>query len=146
MCSLSLSKPYKWSEDEESITISIPFRGKSLKKTELVIFDTLIKIYSFPSYRLEIYLQHSINDLLSKAIIQNDSLIIHLHKEIPGFWRVLEFEGTKEECKERRRLSLVKWEEKIQLRHKHAMIQRREEQRSTVKSQVRIMYIDTIAY
>ena len=133
------TESYEWTEDENSITIVIPFRGKSLKRTELVIIDSLVKV-SHPSYRLEIYLERSINDSLSRAIITDDSLIIYLCKERPGIWDTLEFSGTKEECEERRRASLLRQEERNQLRHQNAKIKKRDEERSTVRSQVRAMF------
>lgn len=135
---MSSSKSYEWNEEEDSITLSIPFHGKSLKRTDLFIFDTLVKI-SHPPYRLEIYLKYSIDDSLSRAIVKDDYLIIYLYKVISGLWGTLEFDGTKEACNERRRISLLKWEEKTKLRHQNAIIKKREEQRSTVQSQVRFL-------
>jgi hypothetical protein len=128
---------YKWQEDEHSITITVPFQRKSLKRTDLVIFDTLIKI-SHPTYRLEIYLKNPIDDSLSRAVVNDESMLIYLVKESPGLWGTLEFVGTKDECQERRRLSLFKLEAKNLIRHQMAKENRRDEFRSTVRNQVRL--------
>jgi hypothetical protein len=137
---MSLSKTYEWKEDEDSIILSIPFHGKSLKRTDLMIFDTLIKISHPPNYRLEIILKHSIHDSSSRAVVKDDTLIMFLSKGVSVLWKTLEFHGTKEDCNERRRISLLKWEEQSQLRHQNAMIKKREEQRSTVQCQVRFIF------
>jgi len=137
------SASYKWKEDKDSITLSIPFVGKSLKRTDLVTFDTLVKV-SHPPYRLEINLKHSINDTLSRATLKDQTLTIYLRKEVSELWGTLEFQGTKEECKERRRISLLKREEKTQLRHQNAVMKKSEERRSTVQSQVRVLILELI--
>ena len=133
---MPISVKYTWQESQNDMTVRIPYRGESAKKVDLFVADSILKV-SFHSHLLDINLFKTVKCNTCKAILKDGTLIINVEKENDGLWHQLEFEGSKEEIKSRRKASLRRREEEIQQQHENARSKKQEEERMAVRMQVR---------
>ena len=133
---MPISSKYTWEESHTDITIHIPFRGKSIKKVDLFVADIILKV-SHPPFLLDLNLTKTIQTNSCRAILKDGVLVINLKKTTQGLWHKLIFDGTKNEIKSRRRDSLQKREDEIRQQHENARSKKLEEERMTVRKQVR---------
>ena len=132
---MPISGQFEWKETETDITVYIPFRGKSIKKTDIFVADAVLKV-SHPPFLLDINLTDLIKTNSCKAIVKDDTLVIKLSKARVGLWHKLVYDGTKDEIKSRRRDSLQRREDEIREHHEKARSKRLEEERMTLRKQV----------
>lgn len=133
---MPISGQYTWKESQNDITIYIPFRGKSIKKVDLFVADTLLKV-SHPPFLLDLNLNKEIQTTSCKALLKDDTLVINLKKISQGLWHNLIYDAaTKEELKKRRRDSIQRREKEIRQQHENARSKKLEEERMTIQKQV----------
>ena len=133
---MPVSVNYTWQESQNDVTVRIPYRGESAKKVDLFVADSVLKV-SFHSHLLDINLFKTIKWNTCKALLKDGTLIIFVEKENDGLWHQLEYEGSKEEVKSRRKASLRRREQEIQQQHESARDKKQEEERMAVRMQVR---------
>ena len=52
---MPITGKYTWDQTQESVTISIPFKGKSLKKVDVFLAESVLKV-SHPPFLLDLSL------------------------------------------------------------------------------------------
>ncbi len=134
---MPISFKYTWTESEDAIEIKIPFKGKSIENTDIYLSDVFLKV-SHPPVLLVLDLAREIIVNSSKAIKQNDVLLLHLPKATGsrGKWKSLSFKGSKTDTMHRRNASIVKRQEEVKHSHEKARDTKLEEERMTLKKQV----------
>lgn len=129
---------YTWEESDDSITVTIPFKGKSLNKTDVYCSDLVIKV-SYSNFLLQLDLvDFVIPTSLQAALKKNDNLIIYVAKTSKGQWKSLTFDGTKAETNERRKESMRRRTLELQEMHEKSQSKKIEEGRVTLRNQVRV--------
>jgi len=142
---ISLQHTWRDLDDEEGVVeVRIPFKGKSIDKTDIFLSDIFIKV-SHPPFLLSIDLANKIEVNSCSAIKRDDELVLLLKKKTSTLgsntstvWQSLAFEGTKTERVERREQSIRRREAELKQIHENARANRLDEERMTLKMQVRI--------
>ena len=106
---------YYWSENEEYVTIHVGVKNMPLKYIDIFISDVYVKV-NIPKIKFIMVfdLKHRIiiNHLKNRTTLANNQIDIRLVKQEQGqTWNNLEFTGTREEKRERRQLSIRRFEE-----------------------------------
>lgn len=141
---MPISLQYGWRdlEDRDGIVeVRIPFKGKSIDKTDIFLSNVFIKV-SHPPFLLSIDLANKIDVKNCRAIKRDNELILLLKKasnlNSSTVWQSLVFEGTKTERVDRREQSIRQREAELKQIHENARTNRLEEERMTLKKQVSI--------
>ena len=136
--SMHVSGVYSWTQTKKSIDISIPLKGVSPKKIDILLTETYIKV-SYRPFLLEIDLFKAVDEVSSRAVLKSGTLIIHLRKkddESGGDWDSICFEGTKKEIQLRRSQAMSNREELVKIVHNKAKDRQIEEGRIVLRKQV----------
>lgn len=108
-----MNKNYEWNETNTGVTITFPLLYKIDKKQlDYTITDSYIKLNLHQMKKLHfIDLASEIDIETSKIILEETKIIFNLTKKENGLWKNLESKLSKQELKDRRKLSDQRLEE-----------------------------------
>ena len=132
---MPVSGTYTWEETYDNVTVTIPWKGKSLKKVDIFLAETILKIND-PPFLLDLNLHGTIDGAFCKAVYKDHHLIVSLKKSVGGEWKKLLFDGSKEELSERRKAAFRRREERVKIQLEKAKSKKIEEERMALKKQV----------
>lgn len=108
---------YDWVQTNTSVTITIPIPYKiEKKKVDSVITEAYVKL-NIPEMRKICFIDllEPVDINISKMVIEENKILFILTKVNEGLWKELQFNGTKEEKRERRKKAEEKYNQKIKL-------------------------------
>ena len=106
---------YDWVQTNTSVTITVPIPYKiERKKVDYVITEVYVKL-NIPEMRKICFIDllEPVDINISKMVIEENKILFILTKVNEGLWKELQFNGTKEEKRERRKKAEEKYNEKI---------------------------------
>ena len=132
---MPITGEYTWDQTQDSVTISIPFKGKSLKNVDIFLAESVIKV-SHPPFLIDLTLAKEVEVARCRALRRSSFLYIHLQKLEPGLWDDLCFQGSKEEVSAIRKETMKKREDRLRLCHEEALLKKQKEERKSVRNQM----------
>lgn len=106
---------YDWVQTNTSVTITVPIPYKiERKKVDYVITEAYVKL-NIPEMRKICFIDllEPVDINISKMVIEENKILFILTKVKEGLWKELQFNGTKEEKRERRKKAEEKYNEKV---------------------------------
>ncbi|XP_074534052.1 dynein axonemal assembly factor 4 [Halichoeres trimaculatus] len=104
---------YSWTQTESMVYISVPLKGATAGKVDILSTDEYIKVH-YPPYLFEAFLFEPVEDARSTARVGNGAAVISLQKRVHKEWENLMITAddreTKKEIRER---ALLKYQEKL---------------------------------
>ena len=106
---------FDWNQTNTAITISIPIPYRvDKKKVDYIITDLYVKLNIIEMKKIYfIDLAKHVDSSIGKMIIEDNKILFVLPKKEEGLWKELEFKGSKEEVKQRRKEAEDVYYEKI---------------------------------
>lgn len=131
---------YDWNQTNTSLTIIIPIPYKvEKKKVDYVITECYVKL-NIPEMKRICFIDLAdfVDINKCKMIIEENKILFLLTKVSEGLWKELNFKGTKEEVKERRKKAEEKYNEKIKLERETAEKTKRELEKFVTEQSIKI--------
>ena len=135
---MPVSIEYDWKQTESDLVISIPFKVKSLQNANVDVSDLVLKVSQAPFFLLLDLANKVVPSSLQKRVEAGNILHLHLTKASKGHWQALTFDGSKDESNVRRTASTQRREEEIKHLHKLTVAKRVEEERATLRDQMKL--------
>jgi dyslexia susceptibility 1 candidate gene 1 protein len=132
---MPITGKYTWDQTQESVTISIPFKGKSLKKVDVFLAESVLKV-SHPPFLLDLTFPNEVDVDRCRALHRSNCLFVYLQKLKPGLWDDISFHGSKDKVSARRREAIKKREDRLRSCHEKALLRRQKEERASLKNQM----------
>jgi dyslexia susceptibility 1 candidate gene 1 protein len=127
---------YSWSEKKDQVNVSLPLKGVSASKVDILVSAHALKV-NFSPYILDILLFDAVDSIRHKATVKDGTLHITLCKRQPGFWG--QFESDEKDIETIYAKKGESWKEreeldtKLAMQHKDRKI---EEERHAVRQQM----------
>ena len=136
---MPISIEYEWKQTENNLFISLPFKVNSLQNADIYVSDLVLKVAHAP-FLLILDLANAVipSSLLKRVDEGRGVLHLQLTKALEGHWEVLTFDGSKEKSNERKKASIQRRDDEIKFLHKQAVDKKLEEERETLREQMRI--------
>ncbi|XP_037623621.1 dynein assembly factor 4, axonemal [Sebastes umbrosus] len=103
---------YCWTQTDSSVCISVPLKGATAGKVNILSTDEYLKVH-YPPYLFEAFLYEPVDDDRSTAKVGNGAALISLPKRTNKLWEHLMRTTNDKEKKEVRERALLKYQEKI---------------------------------
>ena len=135
-----MNKNYEWNETNTGVTITFPLLYKIDKKQlDYTITDSYIKLNLHQMKKLYfIDLASEIDIETSKIILEETKIIFNLTKKENGLWKNLESKLSKQELKDRRKLSDQRLEELTKQKRDLAQKQKKEFEKFVIDQSIKI--------
>ena len=131
---------FDWNQTNTAITISIPIPYRvDKKKVDYIITDLYVKLNIIEMKKIYfIDLAKHVDSSIGKMIIEDNKILFVLPKKEEGLWKELEFKGSKEEVKQRRKEAEDVYYEKIKKERENAEKKKREFERFVTDQSIKI--------
>lgn len=131
---------FDWNQTNTAITISIPIPYRvDKKKVDYTITDLYVKLNIIEMKKIYfIDLAKHVDSSIGKMIIEDNKILFVLPKKEEGLWKELEFKGSKEEVKQRRKEAEDVYYEKIKKERENAEKKKREFERFVTDQSIKI--------
>ena len=131
---------FDWNQTNTAVTISIPIPYRvDKKKVDYTITDLYVKLNIIEMKKIYfIDLAKHVDSSIGKMIIEDNKILFVLPKKEEGLWKELEFKGTKEEVKQRRKEAEEVYYEKIKKERENAEKKKREFERFVTDQSIKI--------
>ena len=131
---------FDWNQTNTAITISIPIPYRvDKKKVDYVITDLYVKLNIIEMKKIYfIDLAKHIDSSIGKMIIEDNKILFVLPKKEEGLWKELEFKGSKEEVRQRRKDAEEVYYEKVKKERENAEKKKREFERFVTDQSIKI--------
>ncbi|XP_074487600.1 dynein axonemal assembly factor 4 [Sebastes fasciatus] len=103
---------YCWIQTDSSVCISVPLKGATAGKVNILSTDEYLKVH-YPPYLFEAFLYEPVDDDRSTAKVGNGAALISLPKRTNKVWEHLMRTTNDKEKKEVRERALLKYQEKL---------------------------------
>ncbi|CAJ1057307.1 dynein assembly factor 4%2C axonemal isoform X3 [Xyrichtys novacula] len=104
---------YSWTQTESMVYISVPLKGATVGKVDILSTDEYIKVH-YPPYLFEAFLFEPVDDARSTAKVGNGAAVICLPKRTNKIWEHLVMATDDKETKKViRERALLKYQEKL---------------------------------
>jgi len=132
---MPLTGEYKWNESNDTMKISIPLKGVSTSKVDILVSELTLKV-NYAPYLIDIVLLKEVNELRHKAVVKEGVLHVTLFKKVEEIWGECERKDTKSTLNQIRTESLKKRELLEQEIATKKSDRRVEEERHAVRKQM----------
>ena len=131
---------FDWNQTNTAITISIPIPYRvDKKKVDYTITDLYVKLNIIEMKKIYfIDLAKHVDSSIGKMIIEDNKILFVLPKKEEGLWKELEFKGSKEEVKQRRKEAEDVYYETIKKERENAEKKKREFERFVTDQSIKI--------
>lgn len=131
---------FDWNQTNSSITISIPIPYRvDKKKVDYIITDLYVKLNIIDMKKIYfIDLSKPIDSSLSKMVIEDTKILFVLPKREEELWKELEFKGSKDDLKKRRKEAEDAYYERIKTQRETAEKKKREFERFVTDQSIKI--------
>ncbi|XP_034540739.1 dynein assembly factor 4, axonemal [Notolabrus celidotus] len=104
---------FSWTQTESMVYISVPLKGATAGKVDILSTDEYIKVH-YPPYLFEAFLFEPVDDASSTARVGNGAAVISLPKKTPKLWEHLMIDTNDKETKKGiRERALWRYQEKL---------------------------------
>lgn len=135
---MHVSINYEWRETENDVTIVVPLKGMSFKNVDIYVSDLMVKISHAP-FLLLIDLIHEVIPTSLVTLHENNILLLTLEKASKCLWNEILYGGCKKDAMKRRKESMARRAQEISKLHNMAREKKIDEERSTLRDQVRLI-------
>ncbi|XP_038562633.1 dynein assembly factor 4, axonemal isoform X1 [Micropterus salmoides] len=104
---------YSWTQTDSTVYISVPLKGATVGKVDILSTDEYLKVH-YPPYLFEAFLFEPVDDTRSTAKVGNGCVVLSLPKRTNTVWEHLMITTIdREKKKEVRERALLKYQEKL---------------------------------
>ncbi|XP_060892351.1 dynein assembly factor 4, axonemal isoform X1 [Labrus mixtus] len=104
---------YSWTQTDSTVYISVPLKGATVGKVDIISTDEYIKVH-YPPYLFEAFLFEPVDDARSTARVGDGAALISVQKKTNKLWDHLMLSTNDKETKKGiRERALLKYQEKL---------------------------------